>query len=372
MDTVKKKILFITHTFGRSGSEMLLLYMIKNLNPEKFTASIFCQFKGELINELPDNVSSYVSYKKSKKPFKKIFRKILQIFQINPLHYQLRKIQKEIKADFWYVNTIVNPFVYAIAKELNVKVITHCHELPTAYNYNSADEMKAVVENTDLFIGCSKAVCDKISDMGHTNIKLLYGFIDPTRIKLNLDKLSARKKIGLSDNDFVWAISGHTILTKGIEYVIPLLKSLESKAKIIWIGPEVNQGLNFYVKETIRNNFNGKMMFLGQQKEFYYDYLNCADAFLLLSREDSFPLVMLEAASLGKPIASFNSGGVNEFVDSENGLIVNSWKIEDLAAAMLKIETEFANFDATKIKTKVLPYSAGNQIDKLEKILSDF
>ena len=372
MDTVKKKILFITHTFGRSGSEMLLLYMIKNLNPEKFTASIFCQFKGELINELPDNVSSYVSYKKSKKPFRKIFRKVLQCFNVNPLHYQLRKIQKETEADFWYVNTIVNPFVYALAQQLNVRVITHCHELPTAYNYNSEDEMKDVVENTELFIGCSKAVCDKISDMGHTNIKLLYGFIDPTKIKVNLDKRNARRKIGLNDDDFVWAISGHTILTKGIEYVIPLLKSLESKAKIIWIGPEANQGINFYVKETINHNFKGKALFLGGQKEFYYDYLNCADAFLLLSREDSFPLVMLEAASLGKPMASFNSGGVNEFVDSDNGLIVNSWKIEDLAAAMLKIETEFANFDAAKIKNKVLPYSAVTQIDKLEKILSDF
>ncbi len=110
-----------------------------------------------------------------------------------------------------------------------------------------------------------------------------------------------------SNDDFVWVISGYTSLKKGIEFVIPLLKSLKSNAKIIWLGFEVDRGINFYVKETIENNFPGQMLFLGQQKEFYYDYMNCADAFLLLSREDAFPLVMLEAAYLGKPIVSFST-----------------------------------------------------------------
>jgi len=366
---MKKKILFITYTFGRSGSEMLLLYMIKNLNRDKFEPSIFCQFDGQLIDDLPKGIKSFVAYKRSKKLFKKLFRKILQLFKINPLHYQLRKIQNKIRADFWYVNTIVNPGVYALAKKMGIQVITHFHELPAAYNHNSANEMKDILENSHLFIGCSQSVCDKIADMGAKNIKLLYGFVDPSRINTSLDRITARRQINLNENDFVWAISGYTILTKGIEFVIPLLKTLKSNAKIIWIGNEVDRGINFYVKETIKNNFKGQMMFLGEQKEFYYDYLNCADAFLLLSKEDAFPLVMLEAAYLGKPIVSFNSGGAKEFVDSDMGYIIDSWKIEDLADAMFKVEKEFLQFDPEKIKSKVVPYTVGNQIEKFENII---
>lgn len=351
---------------------MLLLYAIKNLNPHKFKLSIFCHFKGQLVDDLPEEVKCFVSYKRSNNPFRKVFRKILQIFKIDPLYYQLAKIQNKTMSDFWYVNTIVNPTVYTIAKKLGIRVITHFHELPTAYNINSAVEMENVIKNSDLCIGCSEAVCEKIEDMGYKNNKLLYGFIDSSRIKINLNRETARKKIELSEGDFVWAISGHTILTKGIEFVIPLLKTLKSNAKIIWIGGEVNRGINFYVKETIKNKFEGQMIFLGEQNEYYYDYLNCADAFLLLSREDSFPLVMLEAAYLGKPIVSFNSGGVKEFVNSEIGLIIDSWKIEDVANAMLKVETKFLQFDSATIKSKVLPYTVENQVEKLEHILLEF
>src|SRR5690606_34047417 len=143
---MKKKILFITNTFGRSGSEMLLLYIINNLNRDKFEALLFCQFNGELINDLPKDVKSFIAYRKSKNLFKKIFRKVLQLIKINPLHYQLRKIQRKAGADLWYVDTIVNPDVYAVANELNIRVITHFHELPTAYNYNSAKEMQNILE----------------------------------------------------------------------------------------------------------------------------------------------------------------------------------------------------------------------------------
>lgn len=370
-----KSVLFITHSFGRSGSEMLLLYMIKNLNREQFKLSLFSQSRGELLRELPDDVKSYVSYRKSKYILKRMFRFILLLFRIQPVSYQLTKIQNQTKADFWYVNTIVNPNVYAVAKKLGVRVITHVHELLTAYNFNSANEMKQIVTDSELCIGCSKIVCDKIADMGHKNIKLLYSFIDPDKINTNLEKIVAREKIGLNTDDFVWAISGQTDLTKGIEFVIPLLKCLKrlnSNAKIIWIGKEVGRGVNFYVKETIRNHFDGKAIFLGEQKEFYYDYLNCADAFLLLSREDSFPLVMLEAAYLGKPIVSFDSGGSKEFIDSEMGVVVDNWGTEYLADAMLKIEAKHLQFDTETIKAKVLPFIAANQIEKLESILLEF
>jgi len=368
---IKKKILFITPTFGRSGSEMLLLYMIKNMNFAKFEASIFSQHNGELIGELPMDIKSFVAYKRSKKFLRKAFRKMLQIFKINPLHYQLQKIQNEIQADFWYANTIVNPGIYAFAKKMNIPVITHFHELPAAYNHNTASEMQGILENSRLFVGCSQSVCDKIKDMGATDVKLLYGFIDTKRINLTCDKSVARKQINLTDNDFVWAISGYTLLTKGIEFVIPLLKTLKSNAKIIWIGTEVDRGINFYVKETIKHHFKGKMIFLGEQKENYYDYLNCADAFLLLSREDAFPLVMLEAAYFGKPIVSFNSGGAKEFVDADMGYLIDSWRVEDLADAMLKVEEQFAQFDSIKIKSKVKPFTVEYRGEEFENILAE-
>jgi glycosyltransferase involved in cell wall biosynthesis len=367
-----KKILFLTREFGVSGSEMLLLYILNNLDENKYKSFLFTKQKGALLYELPAYIESHVSYKFSKKPFCYLFGKILSKLKINPLFYQLKKLQHQINADFWYVNTVINPEYYDIAKKLGVKVITHAHELPTAYSINTAKEMSTVFHGTDLLIGCAKIVCNKFEEMGHQNTKLLYGFIDHSKIKLKLSKEEARKKIGLLNDDFVWAISGHTIPTKGIEFLIPLMQKLHSNAKIIWIGQEIDRGINFYVKEALKNKFPDRVMFLGQQREFYYDYLNAADAFLLLSREDSFPLVMIEAAYLGKPIASFNSGGVAEFVNDDIGVIVPDWNAESLANVMLKMENSIGNYNPQLIKSYSLAFEADTQIKKLEDILANF
>jgi glycosyltransferase involved in cell wall biosynthesis len=52
------------------------------------------------------------------------------------------------------------------------------------------------------------------------------------------------------------------------------------------------------------------------------DYFCAMDLFALTSREDPFPLVMLEAGSVGLPVVCFeSSGGAREFVEKDAGLI---------------------------------------------------
>jgi glycosyltransferase involved in cell wall biosynthesis len=62
------------------------------------------------------------------------------------------------------------------------------------------------------------------------------------------------------------------------------------------------------------------------------DYLAVFDVFTLVSREDPFPLVSLEAASLGKPVVCFaGSGGAPEFVESDSGFVVPYLDLEGMA-----------------------------------------
>jgi glycosyltransferase involved in cell wall biosynthesis len=61
------------------------------------------------------------------------------------------------------------------------------------------------------------------------------------------------------------------------------------------------------------------------------DYYCAMDAFALTSREDPFPLVMLEAGALGLPVVCFaNSGGGPEFAGSGAGLIAPYLDVEAL------------------------------------------
>jgi glycosyltransferase involved in cell wall biosynthesis len=53
------------------------------------------------------------------------------------------------------------------------------------------------------------------------------------------------------------------------------------------------------------------------------DYLSVFDIFALTSREDPYPLVVLEAALLQKPMVCFEkAGGAQDLIETDAGLIV--------------------------------------------------
>jgi L-malate glycosyltransferase len=364
-----KKVLFITPYFGLSGSEMQLFYILKNLDRQKYSPVLFTRDNGVLLNELNGEIDTFVGYKKHRNYLLRLFRLLLYAVNINPVEYQLRRLQKRIKADFWYINTIANRDAFAIAQKLNVKVVSHIHELPFVYGLSTYNTLQRVVENTALCIGCSQIVCEKLQDMGHKNVKLLYGFIDQGRIKINEPRAQIRSKFGIKEDDFVWIVSGATNTIKGIDYLIPLLKKLNDHHKIIWIGPISKNGTFYYAESSIKENFSGNVFFVDKQSEKYYDYFNAGDALLSLSREDSFPLVMQEAAHLGMPIAGFNSGGIKEYVIDKVGIVIDQLNFQALAMAMEYIAHNRNLYDPKQIKQYAQRFNAVDQTRSLEIIL---
>lgn len=63
--------------------------------------------------------------------------------------------------------------------------------------------------------------------------------------------------------------------------------------------------------------------------------------FSLLSRRESFGMAVLEAMSHGKAVLASNAGGIPEFLTHEkNGLLVDPFKIENAADALLRLEND--------------------------------
>lgn len=67
-------------------------------------------------------------------------------------------------------------------------------------------------------------------------------------------------------------------------------------------------------------------------------YFEAADVFALVSREDPFPLVMLEAASAGRPIVCFqDAGGAPEFVENDCGIVTPYLDMPAMARAICSL-----------------------------------
>ncbi len=369
---MKTKVLFITPNLARTGSEMVLWYLMTNLDRSQFTPYVFCLQKGELYDQLPTDVQKTVSYRKSGLWYRKVFRGVLKAFGIEPIGYQLMKIQKDFKADLWYVNTILIPQAHPIARKQNIKIATHFHELMFAFSFIKAKEFKNIIDYSDVTIGCSELVCEQLANAGHLNIKLQNSFIDEQFIKTNPQRIQQiRTELSIAKTDFVWVISGTVAYMKGLDDVLKLAEHFKNDPiKIIWLGGETDTGLNQYVRTVAENQYPGKLIFTGNVTDDYYNYLSLANGLLLLSKEESFSLVILEAAFLGIPIVSYNVGMAKEFIKEGMGKVVESWNISDMIFEMDYLHQN-PNQNTMLLKEAAIAFTAAKQLPHFQKLLQE-
>lgn len=335
MEKTKKRILFFTPYATRTGSEMMLLYILQNIDRTRFDVGLVSFANGELLQEFPKDIPRYLAPKKFN-----FFQKVQFHLGVNPTIQSLRKLARDFKADLWYVNTMMLPETAIVAKEFSIRLITHFHELPLTYNYLGAKDLKGIIDNSDLIIGCSKVTCDVIRHAGAKNVSLLYSFIDSGKIRYNQERTEAlRKKFNIGKEDYVWVLSGMTSERKGFDFLPEIAELIDNPTvHLIWVGDTIDDGLVYYTEQRCHNTTaKTHIHIVGKQKEDYYNYLNLGNGFVLTSRQDPFPLVMIEAAMLGKPIVSFPSGGVAEFVREGMGFVTEDISVRQIVAAMTRI-----------------------------------
>jgi glycosyltransferase involved in cell wall biosynthesis len=106
----------------------------------------------------------------------------------------------------------------------------------------------------------------------------------------------------------------------------------------LWVGGQLDGpefGLLWHDATKLR--VGPYLRFLGVQSN-PFDYFSAFDVFALVSREDPFPLVMLECASLAKPLLCFeSSGGASEFVDKSCGFVMPYLDVDEMARCIFQL-----------------------------------
>lgn len=332
-----KRFLFIGHDASRTGAPIVLLHFLRwarENNPE-WEIDLLLLRGGELEEEYK-KVSDVFVIREPQPPslrargFAYIKRNLG--FEEKPRSPDLAPFSRTYDAVIG--NTVISLGHLEFFKRKGFPTFCWMHELEYVVgSFFTSERFREISEFADQFIVPARAVErflkeSKIDKPMH----LVYEFSN-TRQTPAMPGV-ARRSLGIPADAFVVLGSGTIEWRKGVDLFLQIAARITPKYPdiyFVWVGGKAAER----DVEYARIQFDLKHLRLNEKvvitrfSDEPHSLFAAADIFALTSREDPFPLVCLEAASLRKPIICFaDAGGIPEFVDEDAGSVIGYGDID--------------------------------------------
>ena len=348
---------------------------IKNI--DKKVKLVFLKNIETLIFDKPIRKKKLIdNFKKSKLLKEIIDKKILNFLRENEIYYfyNLHKFIEKNKPDiihsyldFW------NILCGIIGLNLGIrKIILSCRNMPP----------NLLTYNRFYFVSCYKFL------KNFSNIKIInnskagaVAYENWMKAKKNLIKVHYNffnfkkhntKKIKRKKSSIIIGSVARFAPEKNLIYMMRLFKNILQKQKnveLFIIGEGyLKEKLQRYIYKHNLNNF----VSLNSPKKNIYDYMKYFDCFLLTSKLEGTPNVLLESQSVGTPVFTTNVGGASEtIVKNYSGFLLFGNNINNDTNIILKYfkKKNFLKKRNIKIiKSKLSRFKPKNTLNQILKI----
>lgn len=371
----KIKILYIYPSLSVGGAEELHFLVLKNLLEKGiYDLKVCCIEKtGEIAQRVEKLGVEVFCLNKTSKPVN--ISATISLF----------KYLKKNKFDIVQTSLFNANFHGRIAAILAKVPIILSEEHSEHYQYNSikflpyiwADKILSVF--TDKIICCSKNLMDsleKLENIPKGKFFLLLNTFNSEKLVVKRDAGVVRASLGLSDEDLVITNIAALSFRKGQDLLIKAFKIINDRfphSKLIFVGSEVSYFKKELEKLTGHLGISDKIIFLGQKADIA-DYLNITDIFVLSSRFEGIPLVLLEAMYMQVPVVAIDVGGIREVVTNDkNGILVEQYNAESLSRALAEIlnnKEKRSSIGQEGRKTVIERFNEKRYISQLEDMYS--
>jgi glycosyltransferase involved in cell wall biosynthesis len=381
------KILFIGHDAGRTGAPFVLLHLLRWLKSNTDVPfEILLRQGGALEPEFCKLAPTYrLNGWHPRFSLRGMARKVWPQGKMWARPARLKQLRDRRDWGLIYSNTITNG---AILSELNgcgCPAISHVHEMEYWIERSGTQNLQQVKQCTTHYIAAADAVKKNLIQthgMEEKQITVIHEFIPGERPKtLGIPPSEIRAKLGIPPEAFIVGGSGAEFWRKGRDLASHLLAALGTQASnrefhFIWVGAKGTKMENHELWHDLKLAGVASRYHETGEVSNPYDYFAAMDAFALLSREDPFPLVCLEAASLCKPILCFEgAGGMPEFVREDAGYVVPYLDVAALADKLkllsqsVELQTTLGQCAADRVKEC---HTVDNTAPKLLGVINQF
>lgn len=392
------KILFVSHDANRAGAQLLLLQLLKILKNRGVPMHLLLLKEGVIEDDFREVVTVTRVPDQSEYVFNPTVDKVLQTFGV--LSYFSRRtadkqkewLQHELeKQDIGlvFVNSIANAGFYRESLEFlhDLPVVLFAHELGmSASNFTKRDDLEFLLRKSNHLIAVAQAVADfyikefRFPDKEVSILTLIdHDFIDRNLANAKKDFLT--RNFNIPADAIIIGGCGNAEWRKGNDVFSLIARAVISQTSplpvyFIWVGAGPSQDIYELLKDDIGKMGLQDRILLIPPTSKALDYIARFDIMLLSSREDPYPLVVMESALNETPIVCFDgAGGAIELVEDDAGAVVPYMDIPAATDALIRfiIDPQLRQEMGRKARLKVLErHKTGLSVEKIMSVIQNY
>lgn len=330
---MKKKILVFAQS-NVGGAERMTVTITKTLDESRFEVVYY------LVDMIGDGKNALTDFIPKDKEVHILKRK-------HPLWMMLKfwaAIKREkpylVFSSTLYLNNKILPWKRWFMK---TKFVIRCENYLFTFNNKQKKLVAKTYNAADYIIAQTDEMRDELVNEAGVNkekVVVLQNPIDKDTIDVKIKDI---KNPYPDDGKIRFVATGRFTRQKGFDLLVDAfaeLKKTLTDAKLVIIGNTGGDGNEYYakLKEQIdRLGLDKDIQCVGYQDN-PYKYMKYADCFVLSSRWEGLPNVLIEALYLGRPVASFRCIPIIDriIIDGENGYKAEKEQPTSLTEAMLK------------------------------------
>lgn len=225
----------------------------------------------------------------------------------------------------------------------HVKFVIRCDNYLYTYNDIQRRIILKTYPNADIIIAQTEEMKQELIDEIHISEDKVVALQNPVDTETINKKIQIGKNPYSADDKVRYVASGRFAHQKGFDLLVEafaIVKKQQPETELYIVGRNDGGCEDYYneVKQLIeKHGLQDSVKCVGFQNNPYV-YIKYADCFVLSSRWEGLPNVMIESLYLGTPVAAFKCIPVigRIVTDGADGYLAEKENVESLAKAMMK------------------------------------
>ena len=212
----------------------------------------------------------------------------------------------------------------------------------------------------DLVIAVSRSLCKRMDEIFGISPLCINNIVDTDVFKVKASSVNESQK------PFRFVSVANLVPQKRIDLVVSALSELVKAGKpanLIIVGDgQMRASIEAQIEEL---GLGKHVRMIGKvDREEICKQLSDSDCFVLDSQSETFGVSYIEAIASGLPVIASKCGGPEDFVNEENGILIEKDNLEELVKAMLFMYENARCYDHKKISMDISERFCAEMISK--------